>query len=328
LHSQRPFRDFVRTAGPISSQPTPFSISAPTPVLSSCPDICPRHTCLDPLPVLVRCILARVPTPITRFLPRRLFSALTKAYLTAPTVLRPRADPCSELVQTAVLATSASTRCRFPFARFLPLCRHRLPSSRSQAPALRRSHSSPSGSWILSSGSAMSSLTSSGLLPFFDTPSTPVYPLLLSCLPSRYPAIPAVSPCYGDRLFTPPDREIRLQRTQSSHSPGHAGHPSGRTYWRPRMSQYVAEFVRACDLCFGTKTSRSSRQGSLQPLPVPFRTWSDASADYITPLPKCERHGQTYKHIVVVCLLTKMRHFITTATLTAKELTIVFLSKV
>src|ERR1700694_5371334 len=80
-------------------------ILTPTPVLSFCPDTCSRHTCLDPLPVLVRCFLARVPTPITRFLPRRLCSALTKAYPTAPTVLRPPADPCSELVQTAVLDT-------------------------------------------------------------------------------------------------------------------------------------------------------------------------------------------------------------------------------
>ena len=95
------------------------------------------------------------------------------------------------------------------------------------------------------------------------------------------------------------------------------------------MSQDVAEFVRACDLCFRTKTSRSSRQGSLQPLPVPFRAWSDASTDYITPLPECERHEQRYKHIlVVVCRLTKMRLSIPTVTLTAEDLAIVFLSKV
>jgi hypothetical protein len=95
------------------------------------------------------------------------------------------------------------------------------------------------------------------------------------------------------------------------------------------MSQDVSEFVRACDLCFRTKTSRSSQQGSLQPLSVPFRAWSDASPDYITPLPECERHEQRYKHILVlVCRLTKMRLSIPTVTLTAEDLAIVFLGKV
>jgi len=142
---------------------------------------------------------------------------------------------------------------------------------------------------------------------------------------------------YRDRLFAPPDDELRTQIIYRSHSSGPAGHPGrvktlelvSRTYWWPRMSQDVAEFVRACDLCFRTKTSRSSPQGFLQPLPVPFRAWSDISIDYITPLPECERHGQRYKHIlVVVCRLTKMRHFIPTVTLTAEELASVFLSKV
>src|ERR1700694_2709261 len=82
-------------------------ILTPTPVLSFCPDTCSRHTCLDTLPVLVRCFLARVPTPITRFLPRRLFSAFTKAYLTAPL--------CPASAPTPVPSSS-----REPFSTHLP----------------------------------------------------------------------------------------------------------------------------------------------------------------------------------------------------------------
>jgi len=103
----------------------------------------------------------------------------------SPAVPSLRADPCSELVQRAVLDTSASTRCQLPSARSLPLCRHLLPGSRSQAPAPTRSHGPPSGSRILPAGLAMPSLTSSGLLPLFDIPSAPAHPLLLYFLPAR-----------------------------------------------------------------------------------------------------------------------------------------------
>ena len=142
---------------------------------------------------------------------------------------------------------------------------------------------------------------------------------------------------YRDRLFVPPNDELRTQIIYRTHSTGPAGHPGrvktvdliSRTYWWPRMTRDVATFVQACDLCFRTKASRSAPQGFLQPLPVPFRAWSDISVDYITPLPKCERNGQVYSHIlVVVCRLTKMRHFIATTGLTAEELATAFIHRI
>ncbi len=67
----------------------------------------------------------------------------------------------------------------------------------------------------------------------------------------------------------------------------------------------------------------------LQPLPVPFRAWSDISVDYITPLPECKRNGSVYKHaLVVVCRLTKMRHIVPTTTLNAEELADAFVNRV
>jgi len=142
---------------------------------------------------------------------------------------------------------------------------------------------------------------------------------------------------YKDKLFLPPDDELRTQVIYRTHSTGPAGHPGrtktldllSRTYWWPRMSRDVEEYVRACELCVRTKSPRSLPQGFLQPLPVPFRAWSDISVDYITPLPTCERHGTKYKHIlVVVCRLTKMRHFIAVTGLSADELATAFIGRV
>ena len=142
---------------------------------------------------------------------------------------------------------------------------------------------------------------------------------------------------YRDRLFAPPDDELRTQIVYRTHSTGPAGHPGrvktldliSRTYWWPRLSRDVEEYVRACELCDRVKASRSAPPGFLQPLPVPFRAWSDISVDYITPLPECTRDGRMYKHIVVVvCRLTKMRHFIPVTGLSAEELATAFTSRI
>jgi hypothetical protein len=70
---------------------------------------------------------------------------------------------------------------------------------------------------------------------------------------------------YKDRLFLPPDDELRTQVIYRTHSTGPAGHPGrtktldllSRTYWWPRMSRDVEEYVRACELCVRTKSPRS-----------------------------------------------------------------------
>ncbi|RAL60857.1 hypothetical protein DID88_010182 [Monilinia fructigena] len=142
---------------------------------------------------------------------------------------------------------------------------------------------------------------------------------------------------YRERLWIPPDDELKVQIIYRMHSSGPAGHPGrtktidlvSRTYWWPQMHQEIASYVQACELCTRTKSSRSAPPGFLRPLPVPFRAWSDISIDYITPLPDCAYYDSTYKHIlVVVCRLTKMRHFIGVRTLTTEELVDVFISRI
>ena len=95
------------------------------------------------------------------------------------------------------------------------------------------------------------------------------------------------------------------------------------------VSLLIAEYVQACDLCVQIKASRSAPQGFLQPLPIPFRAWSDISIDYVTPLPKCRWNGHIYGHLlVVVGRLTKMRHLIPIVGLSAEELASVFVGRV
>ena len=95
------------------------------------------------------------------------------------------------------------------------------------------------------------------------------------------------------------------------------------------MTREIESFVQACELCFRTKASRSAPPGFLQPLPIPFRPWSDISVDYITPLPDCNYLGRVFKHVVVVvCRLTKMRHFISVASLSAEKLADAFVSRI
>lgn len=142
---------------------------------------------------------------------------------------------------------------------------------------------------------------------------------------------------YRERLFVPASDELRTQIIYRTHSTGPAGHPGrvktldlvNRSYWWPGMTKDVEQYVQACQLCVRTKAHRTAPPGFLQPLPVPFRAWSDISADYITPLPECDRGGKKYKHVVViVCRLTKMRHFIPTEGLTAEELAKVFIDRI
>jgi len=95
------------------------------------------------------------------------------------------------------------------------------------------------------------------------------------------------------------------------------------------MSRDIEEYVKACELCVRTKAPRVAPPGFLQPLPVPFRAWSDISINYITPLPVCKRDNRWYRHIlVVVCQLTKMRHFIPVTRLSAEELADVFINRI
>jgi hypothetical protein len=142
---------------------------------------------------------------------------------------------------------------------------------------------------------------------------------------------------YKEKLFLPPNDEVKLQVLYRTHSTGPGGHPGrvktldllSRSYWWPGMAKEVETFVRVYQLCTRTKASRLSPPGFLKPLPVPFQAWSDISVDYITPLPPCTKNGTTYKHILVtICRLTKMRHFVPVTNLDAETLADAFVQRI
>ena len=62
-----------------------------------------------------------------------------------------------------------------------------------------------------------------------------------------------------------------------------------------------------CHTCTRITASREARQGVLRPLPIPKRAWKDISIDFITHLPKSKGYDAI---LVIVCRLTKMKHFI------------------
>ena len=134
---------------------------------------------------------------------------------------------------------------------------------------------------------------------------------------------------FRKRLFVPDYENLRLEIVYCSHSSSPAGHPGRvetldllqRTYWWPRITQFVANFVKVCAPCFRTKTPRSLPPGFLKPFKIPVLAWSDISIDYAVDLPPSKRDGEIFhKILVVVDRLSKMRHFIPTTSLDTSEL--------
>ena len=121
-----------------------------------------------------------------------------------------------------------------------------------------------------------------------------------------------------------PRGPMRLKILQDHHDCSLAGHPGrDRTLWNvskfffwPGMGKTVKEFVRSCDSCQRSKSSRA-KVGLLQPLPVPKEPWEDITMDFIMGLPQTDRHHDAI--FVFVDRLTKYVHLIpTTSTIGAE----------
>ena len=80
--------------------------------------------------------------------------------------------------------------------------------------------------------------------------------------------------------------------------------PCSRTI---KMSRDVEHLVRRCTVCQLAK-SHVLAHGLYSPLPVPMAPWEDISLDFITGLPRTQRHKDAI--MVVVDRLSKMAHFV------------------
>jgi Integrase zinc binding domain len=125
-------------------------------------------------------------------------------------------------------------------------------------------------------------------------------------------------------VYIPEDDNLKLQILQQYHDSPTAGHLGqaktlelvSRDYYWSRMSPYINEYLRSCDVCARNKAPRHKPHGTLHPLPIPPAAWSSVSMDFIVELP--ESNGF---NAILVCVdhFTKMAHFRPTTTNVTSE---------
>lgn len=116
-------------------------------------------------------------------------------------------------------------------------------------------------------------------------------------------------------LYVPDSDDLKTRILQLAHDAIELGHPGQakkhevvqRDYFWPSMRSWINSYVTTCDLCQRTKTSRHSKYGLLQPLPVPQGPWLSLSMDEIQDLPLSNGYDRI---LVFVDRLSKMAHFI------------------
>ena len=88
----------------------------------------------------------------------------------------------------------------------------------------------------------------------------------------------------------------------------------------------MIEFVTACLTCQQHKGEHVPTPGLLQPLPIPFKPWTDISMDFIEGLPK-SNHKEDI--LVVVDRFSKYSHFISLShPFSAKDVAALFFEQV
>jgi len=139
---------------------------------------------------------------------------------------------------------------------------------------------------------------------------------------------------YKNRVYIPEEQALQTEIAQGCHNSLIARHfgqektieiVTRDIYWKG-LADWIRDYVRSCDECQHSKSSRHAKYGLLQPLEVPYATWSSISMDFITQLP--EWRGKT-QIMVVVDRFTKMAHFVgLDENATAKDVADTFLREV
>jgi len=140
--------------------------------------------------------------------------------------------------------------------------------------------------------------------------------------------------CYKNHLYIHKNEALQTEIAQGCHNSLVAGHFGQEKtieivtrdfYWKA-LADWITDYVRSCDECQHSKSPRHAKYGLLQPLEVPYASWSSISRDFITQLP--ESQGKT-QIIVVVDRFTKIAHFIgLDENATAKDIGYTFLWEV
>jgi len=120
---------------------------------------------------------------------------------------------------------------------------------------------------------------------------------------------------YRGNLYVPDDDELHLRIIKEHHDTALAGHPGraktfdlvDREDYCNEMRKDVDRYIRNCQDCQRSRSSRHFTFGVLRPLPVLDKPWEDISMDFVVGLPECEGFDAIW---VAVDRLSKMRHFI------------------
>jgi hypothetical protein len=80
------------------------------------------------------------------------------------------------------------------------------------------------------------------------------------------------------------------------------------TFWWNNMKREITKFISECDTCSRVKAEHQNPAGLLQPLPIPEWKWEEIGMDFITGLPRTQRHKDTLW--VIVDRLTRSAFFI------------------
>ena len=139
---------------------------------------------------------------------------------------------------------------------------------------------------------------------------------------------------YKDRLYIPPNQQIKLQILSEAHDIPIAAHPGyiktynalRKSFWWKGMKRETLSYVTRCLSCQRIKAERVKYPGKLHPNDIPQMKWENISMDFVTGLPKSKGYDCIF---VVVDMLTKMAHLIPIhKDATAKDIAHVFMKGV
>jgi hypothetical protein len=112
-------------------------------------------------------------------------------------------------------------------------------------------------------------------------------------------------------IYVPDSSSFWPQLLETAHG-GHEGTQKTlvrlrASFYNPRASRLVREFVRGCIICQLNKTEHLHPVGLLKPLDVPLSVWSDITMDFVERFSKV---GGKSVVLTVVDQFSKMAHFV------------------
>ena len=119
---------------------------------------------------------------------------------------------------------------------------------------------------------------------------------------------------YQNRFFIREAQSLQAEIAQGCHASLVAGDFGQektieivpRDYYWKGLGDWIRDYVRSSDECQHSKFPWHAKYRLLEPLGIPYATWTSLSTDFIIQLP--ESQGKT-QIMVVVAWFTKMAHF-------------------